>query len=388
MDSTLSNKNQKKACICIPCLGLGGTELQTINIIKVLNSLDIKVLLICYFEYEPDIVKEFNETGAMVKLLDLVRKDSFLKIITKIRYEIRSFNPDWVHVQYMAPGALPILAARLAYVRKVYATVHQPYTKSHGWLSKTILRIASVLATRFIVVSENAEKSWFGKSSLFNENISYHKQSNHFTIHNTIDSYRINELIAKTDKEKLKFNLNIPEGKLIIGSVARLQNEKGIDILLDAFAELINQTPNIHLLLVGDGPERFFLMGRAEELGIHKSVKFYGRAEWDMAIQLLGIMDIVVVPSRFEGFGLTAAEAMAAGKPVVASEEFGLKEIIVNEKTGLLFTTGNIELLKDKMLVLCNNEILRYRYGESGKKRCESVFGLDLYRKKISALYS
>ena len=58
-------------------------------------------------------------------------------------------------------------------------------------------------------------------------------------------------------------------------------------------------------------------------------VIFYGATDWVNAMQLISIMDIVVVPSRFEGFGLTAAEAMSAGKPVVASDSFGLKEVVV-----------------------------------------------------------
>ena len=104
-------------------------------------------------------------------------------------------------------------------------------------------------------------------------------------------------------------------------------------------------------------------------------------------MQLIAIMDVVVVPSRFEGFGLTAAEAMAAGKPVVASDVFGLKEVIVHNVSGFLFPVENTDLLKDLLLKLCNSQVPRKMLGDSGQKRAESVFGIDLFNKKISALY-
>ena len=78
------------------------------------------------------MVEEFQTTGADVILLDMNRNSGSWAVIKRLRKEIRQINPDVVHVQYMAPGALPIIAARLAGVKRVFATVHQPYTNSHG----------------------------------------------------------------------------------------------------------------------------------------------------------------------------------------------------------------------------------------------------------------
>jgi glycosyltransferase involved in cell wall biosynthesis len=101
----------------------------------------------------------------------------------------------------------------------------------------------------------------------------------------------------------------------------------------------------------------------------------------------MAVMDIVIVPSRFEGFGLTAAEAMAAGKPVIASGCFGLEEIVVNKKTGLLFTPGNFSDLAEKLEWLIGSPVLCTNLGIQGKKRVESVFGMDKFTVKISSLY-
>ncbi len=98
-------------------------------------------------------------------------------------------------------------------------------------------------------------------------------------------------------------------------------------------------------------------------------------------------MDIVAVPSRFEGFGLTAAEAMSAGKPVVASDSFGLKEVVVSDKTGLIFRVNDPMDLSEKLKHLLLNPELCVKYGEEGYKRVRSLFDLEIFYKKISALY-
>ena len=127
----------------------------------------------------------------------------------------------------------------------------------------------------------------------------------------------------------LKCELAIPAGIPVIGAVSRLRHEKGIDLLLEAFTFLIRSGEKAHLLLVGSGPDEKKLKDTIQTYELNSSVTFYGEAEWERAMQLMAIMDIVVVPSRFEGFGLTAAEAMAAGKPVIASDTSGLKEVVI-----------------------------------------------------------
>jgi glycosyltransferase involved in cell wall biosynthesis len=377
-----------KLILLIPCLLGGGTEIQTLSISQSIQSLGHDVNVLCYFEYENSLVKAFKEKGTVIKLLDLKRRKPFLYIISKIREELRLLKPDIVHVQYMAPGALPIIAARLAGVKKVFATVHQPYTKSHGIVSKLILRLASLLTTKFIAVSQNAEMSWFGSSRLFDESKPLSLQSHHFTIHNAIDSWEIQKITNDINKADLKKELNISHRDIIIGAVSRLRQEKGIDTLIKAFSLLTQNYTNIHLLIVGTGPDEEVLKSYVKESGISSQVVFYGQASWERAMELLSIMDIVVVPSRFEGFGLTAAEAMAAGKPVIASNTSGLKEVVCDNQTGLLFPVGDFEALKNSMVKLASDSGLRENLGLAGKERVKKYFSIESFRKKIYALYN
>lgn len=401
-----------KVLIAIPCLLNGGTERQTLMLSEVLlrtaEQVEIPtessgesaaspaeasakvghtVDVLCYFEADTAIIGEFKKAGVNVRLMNMDRRSGFLHVIQRLKKEIGLIRPDVVHVQYMAPGALPVIAARLAGAGKVFATVHQPYTPSHGRFAKLILRIASLLTTKFIVVSENAEKSWFGSSCLFDENKPMKLQPHHFTIYNAVDADAIRRLVTNTDKKSLKKELNLSDAQVIIGTVSRLRHEKGTDILIEAFSMLTAQNKEICLLVAGTGPDEEILKTRVTESGISSQVIFYGQAPWERAMQLLSIMDIVVVASRFEGFGLTAAEAMAAGKPVIASDTSGLKEVVSDHETGLLFPVGDVTALSDAMAKLVSDPRLRNRLGEAGRERVKSNFSTDIFRKKIHALY-
>jgi L-malate glycosyltransferase len=361
--------------------------MQTLILSKVLQSCGLAVEVICYFEHEHSIVDEFRKAGVNVRLLNLNRNLGSMRFINRLRKEILAVKPDIIHVQYMAPGALPIFAARLAGVKRIFATVHQPYTKSHGKPAKIILRASALLTTKFIAVSQNAEKSWFGTSGLFNETKPHRLHPHHFTIHNAIDGDRINKIISEVSISDLKNELAIPNGIPVIGAVSRLRYEKGVDVLLEAFNLLIRGDEKVHLLLIGTGPDEKKLKDTAKSYGLSSNITFYGETEWEIAMQLIAIMDLVVVPSRFEGFGLIAAEAMAAGKTIVASDTSGLKEVVLHNETGILFPVDNVTALKEAIVKLIPDPQMRKRLGAAGKERVLSNFSLDLYSKKIEALY-
>lgn len=382
------SKDLRYISLTIPCLLHGGTEMQTLMLSDVMRSYGHPVSVVCYFEYDIKIVDEFKATGATVKLLEMDRRIGFLKFILKLRREIKLISPDILHVQYMAPGALPVIAARLAGVKRIYATVHQPWTRSHGLFSKLILRTVSRLTTKFIAVSLNAERSWFGSAEMFDEDRPMRLQPRHFTIHNAVDADKIKEITEKADPVELQSQLNIPGNAIVIGAVSRLRHEKCIDMLIEAFRLLAKTNVDVHLLIVGSGPDEDKLKMQTLEAGIEDSVTFYGSALWEKAIELISVMDIVVVPSRFEGFSLTAAEAMAAGKPVVASDTSGLKEVVINEITGKLFPVDDAEALKLSLDHLLKDSGMREHMGNSGRSRVNEKFSIGLYANKIAALYN
>lgn len=108
----------------------------------------------------------------------------------------------------------------------------------------------------------------------------------------------------------------------------RLVSTKGVDILLSAFAQVANMQPELNLLVAGDGEERQALEAYACALGIGDRVHFLGRATPQQIVQLLNGAQFVVLPSRSEPFGITAVEAMAAGKAVLATRVGGFPEVV------------------------------------------------------------
>ena len=146
------NKSGQHIVIAIPCLNRGGTEMQTLNLVRALSQGGYRLSTVCYFENDDEVVAEFRAAGTEVLLMNCERSTGAFALISKLKKQFRRLKPDVVHVQYMAPGALPIVAARLAGVTRVLATVHQPYTRSHGLKAKVLLRLSATMCSRFICV--------------------------------------------------------------------------------------------------------------------------------------------------------------------------------------------------------------------------------------------
>ncbi len=370
--------------VAVPCLLKGGTEFQTLHLVRTLISLNQNVIVLVYFETDKEMINAFEAAGAKVHCFNWSRSIGTFSFIRQLAKHLRSLKPKVVHVQYMAPGALPILAAKLAGVKRIIATVHQPYTMQHGWKAKIILRLVARLCKPFLAVSQNAERSWFGSAQLLDISEPIASQPRHLTLYNCIDVNRINS-ITKLPESYLPDGLNAHE--LVIGTVGRMRHEKGIDLLITAFDKINKVNNKIQLLLVGDGPDLSTYKNQVENRNIREKIFFYGSADWEKAMQLMQLMDIVVVSSRFEGFGLTAAEAMAMGKPLIVADNFGLTELVDHHENGLVFETGNASHLGECLLELMDSKAKQNEFGKKAKLKAQEKFDIPVFREGIKSLY-
>lgn len=376
----------KKVIIAIPCLMRGGTEMQTLLLVRALVALEYDVDVCCYFEYDQLVVAEFKASGAKIRLLDWPRTLGTIAFIQALARIFRDKSPDMVHVQYMAPGLLPIIAAKFARVPLVLATVHYPGTP-HGFVAHLLLRFGAFLTDCFTCVSEAAEKSWFGDSFLIDlEKPTDFSGRRHLTIPNALDVDVIDKALATELPRVIETALKL-EGKIIVGTVARLSREKGIDNLLKAFASIKKKISHSHLLIVGDGNQRDNLQSLARQLGIDNSITWMGQLSWVEAVKCMSLMHVVIVPSRFEGFGLTAVEAMACGKPVAASNVDGLSEIIEEGISGLLINSEDSMAFAKTVTALLKDEKRRKEIGISARRRVQQKYSYLLYLKRVKALY-
>jgi len=379
----MNHEKCQKVVITIPVLLTGGTEIQTLTLVKVLVRAGYEVIVCCFYEFDQCMVNQMRQASAKVALLNQNWNDGLWSILKNVTLFLREEKPYIVHVQYMAPGFIAVLSARLAGVRTVFATVHQP-GRTYGWKAKALLRLAASMCTSFFCISRSVEESWFGTSTLFDAEAL--KKYRHCTIYNAVDIDQVQELVEKGKQENLRRQLNLDEGT-VIGCIARLRCEKGQSFLIDALAEILKDLPSVRLVIIGEGPDRSALLDQADQLNISNSIVWLGPMSHSETMRHLAVMDVLAVPSLFEGFGLVAAEAMAAGIPVVASQTDGLTEVIDQGRTGLLFEPGNCKEMTDALVYMLESKNRQREYGESGKERVRELFALHAFEHSISRAY-
>lgn len=368
-----------KVLICIPCLLTGGTEIQTLSIVKALIQGGHQVTTVCYFEFSELMINNYKNAGSEVICL---QKDGLRiggKSVIPFLYKglgsvVKQFRPDVVHVQYMAPGAIPIFILKLLGVKNIVTTAH---TAADIYPNLTlILFIQKMLVRAFTCITLKAEKSFFGSCQLYGEN-SILKKRNHFTIYNTLPQYI---LIRNTEKI---FDNDI----LTIGVVSRLEKIKGMDLIIPAFADVIKQGYKVKLLVVGDGSQRNEMEQQASEFGVSGFIEWKGRTEQNKLQENYDKIDILLMPSRSEGFGLTAIEGMARGCVPVVSNTGGLPEVVQDNISGLLHKTEDFNDLTDKIISLCKNRKILDSLSRNAVERAKD-FEFGKFSRLINDLYS
>ncbi len=370
--------------IAIPVLLVGGTELHTLALARALQSNGARVRVCCYYEHAPAMVGAFEKLGVEVTLLQLERATGLWRLFRALHDLFKRVRPSAVHVQYMAPGLIPVAAARAAGVRTVFATVHQPGDRFR-MRERMLFSIATRLCSAFFCVSQAVERSWFGSSAIFSvETAALGRR--HFTIYNGVDAGRSDETSLRASAGELRRILGLA-GRHVIGIVARLRVEKGHTLLLNALPLVLKAVPDAALLVVGDGPDRESLIEQGRSLGVTPQIIWAGERSPGEALALYGAMDVVAVPSQFEGFGLSAAEAMAAGRPVVGTRVGGLSELIEDGVTGYLISPGDSTALAAALIRVLGDPLAAIDMGARGRARVLERFSTERFSEAFVTAY-
>jgi glycosyltransferase involved in cell wall biosynthesis len=179
-------------------------------------------------------------------------------------------------------------------------------------------------------------------------------------------------LVPARGRDATRAVLGVGAGEVVLLVLAALVRRKGIDVLLQALDVLGAQGIRPLLWIAGDGPERARLEAQAKAAGLQAQVRFLGR-RGDVA-DLLSACDVFVLPSRREGLGVAALEAMAAGRPVVASAVGGLRDVIIDDRTGLLVPPQDAAALAEALARLVRDDALRRCFGSSAAERIGEGF--------------
>lgn len=270
-----------------------------------------------------------------------------VETIFKIRHYIKDNNVSIIHSHGYKSNFYGLLASINMDTKRI-ATCHNwlgdsPKMKFYKWLDKLLLN-------RFdkVVVVSDILKDEVLRSGIRKEKVE--------VIYNGIDieNFKLKNSDSQIGNSELRRELGIKEEEKVIGTVGRLTEEKGHIYLLKAAKKVIAEFPNIKFLIVGDGPLMKNLKFEVGSLKLENKVVFAGIR--DDIPDMLGIMDVFVMPSLKEGMPMALLEAMAAGRPVIATNAGAIPKIIENDYSGILIEPKDevklsstiIKLLKDK----------------------------------------
>lgn len=175
------------------------------------------------------------------------------------------------------------------------------------------------------------------------------------------------------------------EGKIVVCFVGRLVQLKGLSFLLRAQKALQESIPNLHLLIVGYGPDKPLLESMARNFNLNAT--FTGYVERNRIPIYLSAADIFVNPSWTEGLPLTVMEAMAMEKAIVATDVGGTSDLVKNGKNGFLVPPGDVESLANAIKTLALDDKLRHRMGLAGRDIIRTGFDWDTIVQQVEKVY-
>lgn len=185
-------------------------------------------------------------------------------------------------------------------------------------------------------------------------------------------------------RSRVRAELDVEAGRPVLAIIGRLHPVKGHRALLSTMPVILRSCPRALLLVIGDGPERGACEELARNLGIAASVRFLGR-RGDVPRLLAGI-DLVLMPSRSEGLGLAAIEALAAARPVIACAVGGLPEVVVDGVNGRLVPPGDTQAFAQAVIDTMRNPGRRFSYARGAASSAER-FGIEAHVQRLIDCY-
>ncbi|MBT6048549.1 MAG: glycosyltransferase [Candidatus Scalindua sp.] len=352
-------------------LTIGGLEKILAAIVLNLDKNKYNVSVWCLREggfFADKLVKE----GIDVRILHISTSRNPLSIY-KLYKLLKRHKFDIIHTHAYSAGTIGRVSAFLAGVPVIISHNHSVYDYYNKFYH-LVEWILSLVTDRVICISEVVNR-FVNKTQMINA-------GKLITIHNGID-----DVCDVTEKSSsyLKKELGIPINHSVIGTIAHLEEHKGLKYLLEAASLLLASRRDISFLFVGEGALKEKLKKLCVDLKIEKTVIFAGERN-DMP-EILFSIDIFVLPSLREGLPLTILEAMACGRPVIATNVGGIPEAVKDGENGILVYPKDPEALYRAMNELLGDREKREKMGRIGKRMCDESFRAQTMVEKIEDLY-
>ena len=353
----------------------GGAERHILNLCASLDPRKAAITVVCLFE-EP-FARMAKETGVNVLVVPMRHKLD-LGTLTRLTDVIKRNQPDLVHTHGVRANLLGRLAAKMAGVNKIVTTVHSLLVRDYPdfWsrlANSWTERLTRGLTDHFIAVSQGL------KNALVEDGMPENKIT---VIYNGLDLDRFKPCLPSgTYRRWLGYDERVP----LVVIVARLHSVKGHNYFLQAACEVLKVIPKVRFLVVGTGPDEPMLKQMTTKLGLQEVVNFTGFIS-DIP-DLMADMDVLVIPSLWEGFGLTAIEAMTVELPVVATEVGGLPEVVRPGETGILVPPADAVSLAKGILWVLQHPKEASQMAENGREIVSREFSSKGMARKTEITY-
>ncbi|MDQ0285987.1 glycosyltransferase involved in cell wall biosynthesis [Desulfofundulus luciae] len=283
-----------------------------------------------------------------------------------------------MHAHSAKAGLVARVAAKVARTPVVFMTAHNSifYEFWPPWKKAAFAfgeRLLARYTHRILTVSEALRQELLIRERLHPDRV--------VTIHNGIDPAPFRR---EVDRRAVLRSLGLPPLGRLVGTIARLAPQKGVSYFLQA-AAILCRDYQVNFVVVGDGPLRMVLEEEGRALGLGGRLFFTGERR-DIP-QILAAMDVFVLPSITEGLPLTILEAMAAGKPVVATQVGGLPEVVVDGETGFLVPPRDPQALARALAQLLLERQKAEEMGQKGRQRVMQHFTVEAMVRKIEEEY-
>ena len=354
-----------KVLFVIDHLGFGGAQTMIRGILGKERDTDV----FCYVLKKSDDTIKFNNENIVFR--DSTNKFDFNSLF-ELKNIIENKKIGVLHCHLLKSFIIGYLLKRI-YFRNMKLIFHE-----HGkifknkWLYNLFLKCVKKRVDLFIAVSEATKKELIKNADINRKKID--------VLYNFSDLDPSNA--RKCDKQEEREKLGLRRDDFAIGFVGRLSTVKACEYLLKAI-QYIN-IPNFKVLIAGDGVERKKLEKIAENLNIKEKVFFLGYVE--EISNFYGLIDVLVVPSKFESFGISVIEAQACGVPVIVSNVGALNELIKNEENGLLFEFADEKDLAEKIELIYIDKDLRERLIKNGLYSVKR-YSLEEYIRSLKRIY-
>ncbi len=294
-------------------------------------------------------------SGVKVPLESLKSFRLSFRLHVKVR-EIKKYNLDVIHIQTeFSMARLAVLASKKYHIPLVY-TLHTLYEDYLQYISKTIDKhfhkkfLSSLAAILVSPINKQAIVKIVPTRKVLAHVGKYHLDGDIRVVPTGLD---FNKLLLKKEENnkiaELKKKLKIPDDNLVFLSIGRISEEKSLDVIIRAFANIDNSKAK--LVIAGDGPALESLKNLVSELKIEDSVRFLGFVEWEKIVPYYQLGDVFLNASVTETQGLTYLESLICGTPLLVQQDECLEGILINGKNGFYFNGENDLIIKMKEII-------------------------------------